>query len=193
MADPNPPKEALAKGDAPWPGNPAFTRKEAGEAKAQGRAPMTPEIAELAFDLCETHKIPMTEALQRLGYTKHALKTALNSDLLRMVQLRAYEQAGGSDELESEVLVGALKAKYVEVAKFEGQITDERSYTDHPTRLAALDRVLEMKGVINRRGRREGSEESGARPMLNVQADANVQINVYFGEARSAAEPGLDK
>lgn len=182
------PKEALAKADAPWPGNPAFTRKEAGEAKAQGRAPMTPEMAELAFDLCETHKIPMTEALQRLGYSKHALKTALNSDLLRMVQLRAYEEAGGSNELESKVLVDALQAEYVEVAKHEGSITDERSYTDHPTRLAALDRVLELKGLGSRRSRRE-SEESDARPILNVQAGGNIQL-IYFGEAKDAPDAG---
>ena len=187
------PKEALAKGDAPWPGNPAFTRKEAGEAKAQGRSPMTPEMAELAFDLCEQHGLSMPQALQRLGFSKHALKTALNSDLLRMVQLRAYEQAGGSDALESQVLVDALKADYVEVAKFEGQITDEKIFADHPTRLAALDRVLEIKGLGSRRSRREASDDGDARPMLNVQADANVQINVYFGEARGGPDPGSDK
>ena len=187
------PKEALAKGDAPWPGNPAFTRKEAGEAKAAGTVPMTPEMAELAFDLCETHKIPITEALQRLGFSKHALKRVLNHDCLRMVQLRAYEQAGGSDALESQVLVDALKAEYVEVAKFEGAITEERSYVDHSTRLAALDRVLDIKGLTNRRGRRDVSDDGEARPMLNVQADANVQINVYFGEARGGPGPSGDK
>jgi len=187
------PKEALAKGDAPWPGNPAFTRKEAGEAKAQGRVPMTPELAELAFDLCEQHGLSMPQALQRLGYSKHALKTALNSECLRMVQLRAYEQAGGSDELESHVLVDALKADYVEVAKFEGQVMDPTYFADHPTRLAALDRVLELKGLGSRRSRREGSDDGDARPMLNVQADANVQINVYFGEARGGPSPSGDK
>lgn len=181
------PKEALAPADAPWPSNPAFTRKEAGEAKQAG--PMTPELAELALEACQSG-VPLEEALRRLGYSPAAAKRAVNHEFIRMVLLRQVEEAGGTDQLAAQVLVDGLKAEYVEVAKCEGEITDEKAFADHPTRLNAFDRLMELKGLGGRRTRREGSDESDSRPILNVQAGANVQV-IYFGEAKDAPDgPG---
>lgn len=151
-------------------------------------APMTPEIAELAFDLCERQKIPITEALQQLGYSKHSLKKVLNSECLRMVQLRAYEEAGGSNELESQVLVASLQASHTKQVKEEGKMV-EKTYPDHQTRLAGLDRVFELKGLGSRRSRRDRGEEADARPILNFPRAARIQV-VVVQEAKADAGQG---
>lgn len=75
-----------------------------------------------------------------------------------------------------------LDAEYVEVAKHEGQITDERAYIDHGVRLKAATTATEIFAP-----RTTGGRDGEPRLMLNVQAGANVQL-VYFGEAKDAPE-----
>ncbi len=143
---------------------------------------MTGDLAELACSNTE-QGIPPEVALQRLGYSKRAAKRAMKTEAMRLVQLRKIEEAGGTEEALARVVTDALTAEYVEVAKLEGQITDEKAYADHPTRLQAFDRILDLKGLTGTRGRQKGEQDE--RPILNVQAGAKVQL-VFFGEARDA-------
>lgn len=184
------PKEALAKGDDPWPGNPAFTRKEAGKAALAG--PMTAEMAELAAAATELGVRP-EEAFRRLGFSAKGAKRAARHELFKMAFLRRCEEHGYTGGLLAKQMVEGLQAQYVEVAKFEGQIMDEKAFADHPTRLHYADRFLELEGLRSPQGRREGSDEGDARPILNVQAGGNIQL-IYFGEAKDAPDsPGHPK
>jgi len=70
-----------------------------------------------------------------------------------------------------------LDAEFVEVAKHEGQITDERMYVDHVVRLRAVTTAVEIFAP------RVAGRDGEPRLMLNVQAGANIQL-VYFGEAK---------
>ena len=143
---------------------------------------MTGDLAELACSRTE-QGIPPEVALQRLGYTKRASKRAMKTEAMRLVQLRKIEEAGGTEEALAKVVTEALTAEYVEVAKHLGQICEEKAYADHPTRLQAFDRILDLKGLTGTRTRQKGEQDE--RPILNVQAGAKVQL-VFFGEARDA-------
>ena len=150
--------------------------------KRHPRLTMTGDLAELVGEAGE-RGVPPEAALQRLGFTKRAAKRAMKHELLRMVLLRKIEEAGGTEELSAKVIVEALKAEYVEVAKMEGQITDEKAYADHPTRLQAFDRLMDLKGLTGSRAKQQGSQDE--RPILNIQAGAKVQL-VFFGKAIDA-------
>jgi len=181
------PKDALAPADAPWPSNPAFTRKEAGAARAAGGGPMTAEMAELAAAATKLG-VPPEEAFRRLGYSARGAKQAVRHELFKMAFLRLCEEHGYTSGAVAKQMVAGLGADYVEVAKHEGSITDEKAFADHRTRLQYVDRFLDLEGLRTPQGRRERPEESDARPILNVQAGGNIQL-VYFGEA---IEPSTD-
>ena len=146
------------------------------------RLTMTGDLAELACSRTE-QGIPPEVALHQLGYTKRQSKRAMKSEAMRMVQLRKIEEAGGTEDALAKVVTEALTAEYVEVAKAEGRITDEKAYADHPTRLQAFDRILDLKGLTGTRSKHQGTQDE--RPILNIQAGAKVQL-VFFGKAIDA-------
>jgi len=180
------PQDALAKGDAPWPGNPAFTRKEAGEAGASG--PMTAEMAELAAAATEIG-VPPEQAFRRLGFSAKGAKRAARHELFKMAFLRRCEEHGYTGGLLAKQMVEGLQAEYVEVAKCEGKITDEQAFADHPTRLQYADRFLELEGLRSPGGRRESPEEGEVRPILNFPRAARVQV-VVVQETKADAGQG---
>ena len=166
-------------------GNTSPPEDSAPPPKARARHPrltMTGDLAELACSRTE-QGIPPEVALQRLGFSKRAAKRAMKTEAMRLVQLRKIEEAGGTEEELAKVVTEALTAEYVEVAKMEGRITDEKAYADHPTRLQAFDRILDLKGLTGIRARQKGEQDE--RPILNVQAGAKVQL-VFFGKAIDA-------
>jgi len=89
---------------------------------------------------------------------------------------KAFIREGASLRKAARVVSEAMDAQYVEVAKHEGQITDERSYVDHQTRLKAACTVTEIFAP-----RTAGGGAGEGRFMLNVQAGAKVQL-LYFGD-----------
>ena len=171
--------QPLPQVEAPQPGTPA---PSATKRQRHPRLTMNADLGELVGEATE-RGIPPEMALQRLGYSKRAAKRAMKSEMLRMVLLRKIEEQGGTNEAFAKVIVDALKAEYVEVSKQDGWIGEERFYADHPTRLQAFDRGMELKGVTGGRAKQQGANDE--RPILNVQAGAKVQL-VFFGEARDA-------
>lgn len=150
--------------------------------KRHPRLTMTGDLAELACAATDKG-VPPEVALQRLGFSRQQAKRAMKTDAMRMVQLRKIEEAGGTTEALAKVVTDALTAEYVEVAKMEGRITDEKAYADHPTRLQAFDRILDLKGLTGSRAKSQGAQDE--RPILNIQAGAKVQL-VFFGKAIDA-------
>lgn len=54
------------------------------------------------------------------------------------------EGAKHTAEYLAKGLFEASKAEHVVVAKFRGEITDEKSYADYPTRIQALDKIAHL-------------------------------------------------
>jgi len=179
MAETQIARQSLPQAETLQPGTPA---PSATKRQRQPRLTMNADLAELVGEASE-RGVPPEAALQRLGFGKKAAKRAMKHELLRMVLLRKIEEAGGTQEVAAQVIVDALKAEYVEVAKHEGKIEDEKAYADHPTRLQAFDRLMDLQGLTGGRAKQQGANDE--RPILNVQAGAKVQL-VFFGEARDA-------
>ena len=146
------------------------------------RLTMNGDLAELVGEATE-RGVPPEVALQRLGYSRRAAKRAMKSDRLRMVLLRKIEEQGGTNDAFAKVIADGLTAEYVEVSKQDGWIGEERFYADHPTRLQAFDRGMELKGLTGSRAKQSGAQDE--RPILNIQAGAKVQL-VFFGKAIDA-------
>jgi hypothetical protein len=87
---------------------------------------------------------------------------------------RAFIREGASLKKAARVVSDAMDAQYVEVAKHEGAIMDERSYVDHQTRLKAATTVCEIFAP------RVAGRDGEPRLMLNVEAGGQVQL-LYFG------------
>ena len=95
---------------------------------------------------------------------------------------KAFIREGASLRKAARVVSEAMDAQYVEVAKHEGAIMDERSYVDHQTRLKAATLVTE---IFMPQGIGRGAGEG--RMVLNVQAGGAVQL-LYFGETKDPLE-----
>ena len=173
------PLQVSPPGDAQLSGTPAPPPKTRTQ---HPRLPITGDLAELVGEAGE-RGVPPELALQRLGYSKRAAKRAMKSKALRMVLLRKIEEQGGTNDAFAKVIVDGLKAEYVEVSKQDGWIGEERFYADHPTRLQAFDRGMELKGLTGSRAKQSGAQDE--RPVLNIQAGAKVQL-VFFGKAIDA-------
>ena len=61
------------------------------------------------------------------------------------------DQAGLTDELLFRKLHEGLDAEKVEIAKFQGEIMDEKTFIDLPTRKSYLDTTLKLKGHLKDR------------------------------------------
>ncbi len=66
------------------------------------------------------------------------------------------DRMGLSDARLMKILEDGLTACKVELAKFEGNITDEKSFPDFPTRGAYLEKALKLKGHLLGLGDQDG-------------------------------------
>jgi hypothetical protein len=97
-------------------------------------------------------KSPRRAALEA-GYSEHMADNA-NAKILtpdfRRTLVNEMERQGITDELLVERIKEGISSERVELAKYEGRISDERVYPDMEQRGRYVDRALELKGYIKR-------------------------------------------
>ena len=179
----------LGSGDAPCNINPDFTRKEAWEARKQGRLPMTDEIASaIAADVIAG--TPAQAIAQKHHYSpRYAAQLPKQPGVRRRV-LEAMEKAGLNPDRIAEKANALLDAKKIEFAKEKGEITDERVVEDNSTQLGTLRTVLEAYGAIGQSPTKaSGGGEAGPRIVI-VNAEEAVFFGVPMGAMDGEGGPG---
>lgn len=170
----------LASGDAPWSGNPQFTRKEASLALRQGHPPMTPELAQQIAAELLAGKSPK-EIAEQFGYAKsYASKIARAPAVQSRVQAKIaklMDKAGLTLEDQIQKLKQLQGAEKVVTASKDGIITDERTYADGPVRLKALEVGLDLHSAFPNKRQYEGPER-GARFVIQIGPEFK---NIFFG------------
>ncbi|HSB70444.1 MAG TPA: hypothetical protein VLT62_14045 [Candidatus Methylomirabilis sp.] len=117
-------------------------------------------------------------ALRKAGYSKATSKHSgeiLKSPNVQRALVIALETVGVTHELVGQTIKDAMLANKVELARSEGQITDERAYPDYPTRLRAAELAAEVL-----EGYRRKYEVAGGESKFQIVL-ANKYQAVFFG------------
>lgn len=118
-----------------------------------------------------------TEAARQAGYdsTDYLTLAGIGSQNFKKLQPKladVLDRHGLTLDTAAAATAQALQANTVKTATLHGQITDEREYPDHPTRLAAARNVFQLRGAF-----REG---------------ATVNVNVSYGLGAIELDPEFD-
>lgn len=118
-----------------------------------------------------------TEAARQAGYdsTDYTTLSVIGTENLAKLRPKladVLDKHGLTLDTAAAATAEALQANTVKTATLHGQITDEREYPDHPTRLAAARNVFQLRGAF-----KEGS---------------TVNVNVSYGLGAIELDPEFD-
>lgn len=102
------------------------------------------------------------DAAERAGYSKSVARNAAEN-IESSTHVREAFQLLAQKMIKPREIIRpvkeALEAKYVETAKFEGEITDEKAFIDYPTRLKAAELAAMFAGYHNAKLQLEGAAD----------------------------------
>lgn len=124
-----------------------------------------------------------TQAAKDAGYEckTDAAYAEMGSRLVRKVEgtiRKIMAEIGLDDAMLAQKALEGLNATLVEVAKYKGEITGEKTYVDYPTRAKYLEIIAKMKGLMKEKvdkkvsgtvtiqikGRDDDSQPPGSNP-----------------------------